>query len=96
MLVKDSHDFNTAVRIICNDNFRILELICDSVFVGDTAATLSRGAVHLLMEISNSTAEGFILRLLQKRFAEYQKRNRDLADIIRDNRYLVLNVVCFQ
>jgi hypothetical protein len=60
------------IDLLADDNFSLLEVICHSAFVGDTAATISRGVLALL-EASQvpCLSELFIARIFKTRSNEY-------------------------
>lgn len=71
--------------ILLANNAILLSLICQTYFVGDTAATVSVGVLSLLRRQRKSLTEIFLKRLMCGRIEEFLRKNRDLNDIIRDN-----------
>ncbi|TPX38050.1 hypothetical protein SmJEL517_g00061 [Synchytrium microbalum] len=77
-------DQQIADALLAN-NSNLLALICQSSFVGDTAASVSLGVLSLLKRGKGRAAEDFLKRLLTSRMGVSLKKNRDLSDILRDN-----------
>nr|KAJ3419752.1 Ras GTPase activating protein ira2 [Polyrhizophydium stewartii] len=74
-----------VMDLLLADNAALLEIVCHSPFVGDTAATVSKGVLTLLKYRSPHTTEDFLKRIFRTRAVEYICKSRDLSDIIRDN-----------
>ncbi|KAI8838615.1 hypothetical protein BC829DRAFT_38152 [Chytridium lagenaria] len=72
---------NTLLANNCN----LLALICQAPIAGDTAAVISKGVISLLRRQNGNATEKFLQRLLLAKIKQYQKKGRDLSDIIRDN-----------
>ena len=60
------------MELLASDDFGLLEVICQGAFVGDMAATVSRGVLALL-DASQlpGISEEFIARIFKNRSAEY-------------------------
>ncbi|KAJ3219244.1 hypothetical protein HK099_004762 [Clydaea vesicula] len=72
-------------EVLLKNDGDLLALICQTNFVGNTAANVSVGVLALLRKQQKGTTERFLKRLLSSRVEEYFIKGRDLSDIIRDN-----------
>ncbi|KAI8927608.1 hypothetical protein BC831DRAFT_166312 [Entophlyctis helioformis] len=73
------------IELLLSDDCALLEIVCQSTFVGDTAAVVSKGVMTLLKYRNPNLAEEFLKRIFRSRAFEYISKSRDLSDIIRDN-----------
>ncbi|KAK6093271.1 hypothetical protein MT418_006599 [Batrachochytrium dendrobatidis] len=73
------------IDLLLFDDASLLEIVCLSSFVGDTAAAVSKGVLTLLRYRNPESVESFLKRIFRTRAIEYVCKSRDLSDIIRDN-----------
>ncbi|KAH6574130.1 hypothetical protein BASA50_010057 [Batrachochytrium salamandrivorans] len=73
------------IDLLLKDDASLLEIVCLSSFVGDTAASVSKGVLTLLRYRNADLVESFLKRIFRTRAIEYVCKSRDLSDIIRDN-----------
>lgn len=60
-------------HVLLKNNGDLLAIICQSSFVGNTAASVSAGVLSLLRKQRPSAVEDFLKRLLSSRVEEYGK-----------------------
>jgi hypothetical protein len=77
-------------ELLLSDNLQIMTLVCRSALVGDSAAIASKGILKILTLRDAQGIQDFLKRLFQIRITDYKRKQRDLSDITRDNRFFSL------